>query len=241
MTVAGTPQRLWRFPRLLLEDHLALALMIWAGFVVEVMAVAIGIAFFSDVTGSVMVVASSFAAWHVAFLTGYVAYRHVPRFIAHGQTRRGAGIQLATFMGVFAAIDALLITISYLIEYGFYALASWPRDLSGEHLFSSHLDAGMIFAEYWLIFLVWAAAGGLVGVAFYRYGAGGWLALVPAGILMCLAGVNSGQAFMRFVLQSLPAIETTSPALFTVLALASFLVAIAMTWSIVRDVPLRTR
>lgn len=233
--------RTWRFPRLIIEDHIVLAAMIWAGFMVTVIGVAVGIDYFSEVSGSVLVNAANFASWYIAFLTGYVMYQNVPMFIAHGRTRRDTAIEAVMFMVIFAVAGALLITAGYLLEYVVYGIAGWPRDMSGSHLFSTHTEVLAIFWEYWLTFLVWAAAGGFAGAAFYRYDGGGWLALIPAGLLVSLAGVNSGPTFMGFVFRWLPSVEITSVPLFTALATVCFLTGLALTWPIIRDMPIRNR
>lgn len=215
--------------------------MLWAGLVITVMGIAAGIAYFSDVTESVWVSASNIASWYVAFMCGYVIYQSVPMFIAHGRTRRDTAIEAVIFLTSFAAAAALLITAGYLIEYGIYEIAGWPRDMPDDHLFTSHGDVLAIFWEYWLSYLVWAVSGGLVGAAFYRYQSNGWLALIPAAILVSLAGVNSGTQFMGFILRWLPSVETSSPLLFTSLAIASFVIGLVLTWPFIRDLPIHNR
>lgn len=241
MTIATARPRIWRFPRPIIEDHIALAAMLWAGFMVVTIGVAVGIAYFSDVTGSVLEPASNFVSVYVAFMVGYMVYQSVPMFIANGRTRRDTAIETVIFMVTFAAAVAFLMTAGYLIEYVIYGIAGWPRDISGNHLFASHTDVLAIFSESWLTCLVWAAAGGFVGAACYRYDAAGWLALIPAGLLVSLAGISSGPQLMGVVLRRLPSIETSSPLLFTVLTITSFVIALALTWPILRDLPIRNR
>lgn len=233
--------RTWRFPRLIIGDHVALAALLWLGFMVTVIGVAVGTAYFNEVTESVLGYASTFVPWYVAFMSGYIVYQYVPLSIAHGRIRRDCAVEAVVFMVVFAAAVALLMVASYLVEYVVYELADWPRDLAGTHLFSSHTDVLAIFWEYWLTFLVWASAGGFAGAAFYRYDAGGWLALIPAGALVSLAGMRSGPTFMGFIFRWLPSLETTSIAVFTVVAIAGFAIGLAITWPILRDVPIHKR
>ncbi len=237
------PQRTWRFPRMLLKGHIIFGSLMWVGLVVVSLAVAAGFAWLTEVPGSIWEDLSQAAAWYVGGVSGYVVYQAVPMLIAHGRTRRDTAIETVIFMGVFAAVAAALVAVGYLIEYAIFGVAGWPRDLSSRHLFSSHLDIGLVWLQSWLTFLVWAASGALVGAAIYRYPDNGWLALVPASLLVGLIGVFT-QAFWGpagWVVERFLSIEGPSLPLAIAAAIACAATSLAMTWPIVRDLPIRNR
>ena len=228
---------------MLLKGHITFGFVMWAGLVLVTLTIAAGIDWFSDVTSSVWEEASNVVAWYVGGVSGYVAYQVVPVLITHGRTRRDSAIELALFMVFFASVAAVLVAAGFLIEYVVFGIAGWPRDLSGNQMFDSHLDVLLIVVQYWLISIVWAAAGGFVGAALYRYHDNGWLAILPASILIGLIGTFT-QAFwgpIGFVVERFLPVEMPSLALAIPTAIACFLVALAMTWPILRDLPIRNR
>jgi hypothetical protein len=232
--------RTWGFPRQLLEDHLALALMLWAGFVVVVAGITLGIAWLGTVTGSVWEPATSVVPWYVAFMSGYVLFQVMPLYISHGRTRHDTAIEMVVFVVIFAATAALLVCLGFLLERGFYAIAGWPLDFSDDRLFSSHLDLLPMLIENLLVMLTWAASGALVGAAVYRSPDTGWLSLAPAALFVSLSGGFSA-GFMGVLARIIPAFDASSLPLATVVSLSGFLVALWLTWYIVRDVPLRSK
>lgn len=243
MTVTMARRRTWQFPRLLLMQHIAFGSLMWAGLVLVTLMIAAGIAYFDEVTASVWEQAGSVAVWYAAGVSGYVAYQTVPMHIAHGWTRRDTAIEVVIFMVIFAAVAAMLVAVGYLIEYAVYGLTGWPREVTGEHLFSSHLDVAMIFTEYWLMALVWAPAGAFVGAAVYRYDANGWLSLIPASILIGVIGAFT-QAFwgpVGYIVERLFSFEGPTLSLAIPAAIACSLIALTLTWPILRDLPVRNR
>lgn len=152
-------------------------------------------------------------------------------------------VEAAIFGGLYALAGALLITVGYLLERGFYAINDWPRDFSNDHLFSSHTEAPLIFGEYLLRFLVWATAGAFAGAAIYRYGGSGYLALLPASLLVGLMGVFLDDYWgpAAFIFERLPAADSPSLPIAAVIAAICVLAAFVMTWRIMRDMPLHTK
>ncbi len=239
-TVPGA-ERSWRLPRILLEDQLVLAALCWAGFVTFAMATVTVVSFFRDIETSAWGIATGIIPWYSAFIGGYVLHTVLPVHIAHGRTRRDTAIESLIFCGVFTPFVALLATLGFGVEQGVYAIAGWTRGTPDDRLFSAYTDYGTIFVESWLTVLVWTSAGALVGAAFYRDKAAGWLALIPAAIMVSLVGISSGPQFMGFILDRLPSIDPSSLWVLAPMAMACCLAALAMTWPIVRDVPLRNR
>ncbi len=243
MAIVDDRQRTWRFPRPLLMAHILFASMLWAGLVVVSLGISAGFAWFSEVPGSIWEQASNVAAWYVAVVGGYVVNQVVPMHIAHGRTRRDTTLEATIFMVSFSATAAGLVAIGYLVEYAAYGIAGWPRELSGERLFTSHLDVPMILTQSWLIFIVWGAAGVLVGAAYYRYGPLGWLAGIPAAILIGVADIFTripwepiGDMLERFL-----SVEGPSPGFAILISIICFAIGSALSWPILRDVPIRNR
>lgn len=241
MTRATTRLRTWRFPRLILTDHLVLLLMVWAVAIVIVMLSVIVISRFREITVSGWDVASGAAPWYVAFIGGYLLHTVLPIHIAHGRTRRDFAIEALIFGAVFVTVAAVLITLGFVLEHGLYALNDWSREKPAGHLFSSYTAYGTILAEYWLTLSVWTVVGAFVGAAIYRAPDAGWLSIIPAIGLVALAGVTTEHAIqpMGFITNLLPTIDSTSLALTAVVSFISFLIALALTWPVIRDMPLR--
>lgn len=241
MSRTGPRHRTWRLPRLLLEDHLALAGLSWIGLVVFAMAVVTGVSFFRDIVTSGWEIASGIVPWYAAFIGGYVLHTILPLHIAHGRTRRDFAIEAVVFGGIFTTVVALLTTAGFLIEHGVYALGGWSRGTPDNHLYASYTAYASIFAESWLTVLVWTAAGAFVGASIYRSSELGWFSLAPALGMVAIAGlarVESGQP-MGFILNRLPETGSSSLALTALLSLASLLIGIGLTWLTIRDTPMR--
>ncbi|GAA0404658.1 hypothetical protein Acor_23790 [Acrocarpospora corrugata] len=233
-----------RFPTRLLAANLALAALLWAGFVVAIGLVTAGIAVFGEVSGSVWEPAAQLPRLYVLFTGVSLVREYLPMYIAHGQTRRQFGGQAAITLAVFAPVLAALMTAGYLLENGFHALAGWPQGLERPHLFTSTTQVPLIFSEYLIEFLAWAVAGALISAAFYRWEGGGLLT-IPVGVALVLvaAGAAGSELRIPFVSRLMglrvdlpPGLPLTFAAGFGV-----FLAGLALTWPIIRDVPLRNR
>lgn len=243
MSVAASPQRTWRFPRPLLQDHLVFGFGMWALAVVIATGVVTTVSRFGDISISAWEVAAGAATWYIGVIGGYVWYQALPMLIAHGRTRRDAAIELAIFLVVFVAIASVLVTAGYLIEHIVYGIGGWPREIGDNHLFASHTDVPLMLLEYAMTLVVWGAAGALVGAGFYRYDNAGWLTLLPASILIGFTG-SFTQSFLGpigFIMERLFDLGSPSIPVVIIVHLACVAAALAMTWPIVRDVPLHNR
>ncbi|WP_440098515.1 hypothetical protein [Streptosporangium sp. H16] len=90
--------------------------------------------------------------------------------------------------------------------------------------------------------LAWVVAGALTGAAFYRWQAGGLLSL-PFGVALVALGESAIGGNLRLpFFGSILDFELT-PSVTTALGtgLACLLLGLAMTWPLIRDVPLRNR
>lgn len=248
MMTAGN-QPVWKFPRRMLRDLTALTLLSWAGFVAVIAAIITGIAIFDTVDESIWDTASRFTLWYVAFIGGYLTYTMLPLYVTHGQTRREFAAQVAVFIPSFSAIGALLNTLGFVLERGLYSIADWPQEVSSNQLYSSPTELPLIFLAFFLLYLVWTSAGALIGAGLYRSERSGTEMTVAVALVLTLvptatAGIVSGDslgplrtAFEFFMEQpgDIPA------AVSIVVALVSFLLILALTWSFVREVPIRSR
>jgi len=244
MTTLERP-RTWIVPRRLLDDQIGLALLLWAGFVVVIAGIIAGIAIFDTVTGSVWEPVSPLVGWYALYIGIYLARDVLPLHVMYGQTRRECAIQGAVFIVIFAAALAVLITVGLQLERVLYAVAGWPHDLSGDHLFTSAGQIPLIFIQYWLEFLVWLAVGAFVTAAWYRFDANGLLTIALLAIPIGLTGIVLGSTSWGAVglIVDWFGDEPASPpaALALLVYIASFLLTLAMTWPIVRDIPIRAK
>ncbi|MEZ0075099.1 hypothetical protein [Planotetraspora sp. GP83] len=230
-----------RFPSRLLGANMLLALMVWAGYFLVVTAITVGIAVFGTLTGSVWESATQLTRWFALFIGVGLVREFLPLYIAHGQTRRQFGAQAAVTVTLFAPFLSALITAGYLLEKVLYGLAGWPHVLGRSHLFTEPAQVPLVFAEYLIEFLVWIVAGAFIGAGFYRWGGGGLLT-IPVGVgLVVLANAAVGTdlrlPFIRNIGLDLP----QSPAMTVGVALGMFLLGLALTWAVIRDVPLRNK
>ncbi|HEX8005202.1 MAG TPA: hypothetical protein VF482_02100 [Trebonia sp.] len=231
-----------RFPTRLLAANLVLAALLWAGYLVVIVLITVGIAVFGQVRGSVWEPAAQLPRLYVLFTGVSLVREYLPMYIAHGQTRRQFGGQAAITIALFAPFMAALMAAGYLLENGFHALAGWPQGLARPHLFASTGQLPLIFSEYLIEYLAWAVAGALIGAGFYRWQGGGLLT-IPVGIAMVLvaAGATGTELRIPFVSRHFGFqvdLPQNLPLTFAV-GLGVFLVGLALTWPIIRDVPLR--
>lgn len=234
--------RSWRFPRPMIEDNLVFLLMLWGGFVAVVIGITLGIAWFGDLTQSVLDPASGVALWGIAILTGYLVYSYLPLYIANGRTRRSAAIEGSIFLVIFSTAAAALMSVSYLLEDVVFRIGGWPREFENEHLFSSHVQTHLVFGEYLILFLVWVFAATFVGAGFYRSDSLGWLLLfvgvLVGNVISTLVGWSIGP--FVFVAELLD-INTPSLPAGLVLGSVAVLVSVAIGWLVIRDMPLRSK
>lgn len=240
MQAVRNDQRTWRFPKLLVSDQLWFALYVWAGAALFTFVVTIVVSFFVDISISAWEIATGAAPWFVGILSGWVMFTMVPLFVASGRTRRDSFIEWAIFAAIYPIWTAFLTVIGYLLEYLIYGIAGWPRTAERGHIFSSHTDVGMIFLEYFLTLLVWTTVGGFVGVSLYRSQDLGWLSIIPGVVLVGLAGAFMRSPIVVFI-DRFPALDASSAGLAIVYATIATVIAVALSWRVVRDMPLRNK
>ncbi|GAA2262428.1 hypothetical protein GCM10009853_014440 [Glycomyces scopariae] len=140
------------------------------------------IAQFNDIRLSAWFYAANVGKWFTAFVGGGFVYSLVPNMIAAGLTRR----ELAVSMGVFGLLwSALLGAIAFaglVAERYLYGALDWSHGIDAHDVIApigSLGDTVALGASYPLLYLVYFAAGTVIGAASYRWEASGWLLLVP--------------------------------------------------------------
>ena len=225
-----------------LTDVLWLTFLTWAGFMVVILGIAIGIGRFGEVTGSVLEPAAQVAGWFAIFMGGYLNHDVLELHITHGMTRREFAQLAGVFVVLFAAFIAFLMTVGFLLERLLYRVADWPHHIEDDHLYSSGVQVHAVFAEFWLMTLIWTSAGAIVGSAVYRHGNDGWfaipLALIPIGAGGIVMGDGWGPIESLADLFGNPSVH---PAVAIPVCLVAFAVALALAWSFVRDIPIRQK
>jgi len=228
-----------RFPTRLLAANLWYALILWAGFLAFVAVVTVGVAVFGTVSQSAWEVAAQLPRWYALFAGVALVREFLPLYVAHGESRRHFAAQAAITVVVFAPFLAALMVAGYLLEAGLYDLAGWPQTLGRAHLFTEATQVHLVFAEYLLEFLTWIVAGSFMGAGFYRWQGGGLLT-IPVGVaLIALAESALRREPLLPLVRSLILDLPESFAVTLGLGLGTFLLGLLLTWSLVRDMPLR--
>ncbi len=194
-----------------------------------------------DVTVSGWDIANQIPRWYAGAVGVYLTAVYLPLYVAHGHTRRDVARQSSVFVVVLAG----LVALGYAIERVIYQAVGWNQALSADHLFTSSLDHWLIIAEFVGVLAVWVVGGAMLGAGFYRNPAIG-LALVPVALVMAAAveaahgpGMFDGISALLGLVGI--TVAQTTPA--GAAATSAILIAgsLAVTWLLVRDMPLRPR
>ncbi|GGM68799.1 hypothetical protein GCM10011609_00650 [Lentzea pudingi] len=212
--------------------HLTTALTTFSALVAGgafafVVALTFVVSIFRDVEISAWnVVASQIGPWFLLFIGVYAIHNTLPIAIAHGRTRREFLVAASGFSVVLALVMTVAEWLGFLVEGGIYSLMDWS---AGEH--------GTQYA-YFQMYLVWVAVGMLCAAAFDRFGAGGIFVLPVAFAFVVITRVQiPGSGDFPFF-RNVPSVLGSG---WHVLSVAAFLVALAGTWAIARDMPVRQR
>ncbi|MEU8226674.1 hypothetical protein [Kribbella sp. NPDC048915] len=107
--------------------------------------------------------------------------------VTQGITRRMFSVAAGIYLIGAAAASALLWVLMYQGERLLYSAAGWPDKLTNNHLFTDTTQAGLIFAEFFLLILSHEVAGWLVGIAFLRFGSWRGIMMLPLALLPAVA------------------------------------------------------
>ncbi|NKE59193.1 hypothetical protein FXN61_21190 [Lentzea sp. PSKA42] len=172
------------------------------------------------------IVTSQIARWYLLWAGVYVIHNLLPIAVAHGRTRREFLVATSGFSVVLALAMTLVAWLGFLAEGGIYTLMDWRADEHGTPL------------AYFLMFLVWCTVGMFCAAAFDRFGAGGIFS-VPLGLALVIVTTVRipGSGNLPFI-RNIPSLLGSG---WHVMSVAAFLIALAGTWAIARDMPIRLR
>jgi hypothetical protein len=230
----------WAIARLLFATHLPFLALCWAGFAAAVLALTFALALRVDLDRSVWDPAVSVARW---FALGYGVYfvnRLLPVYVAHGRTRREFAASMAVFLVAASAMVAALLTLGLALEGVLYRAMDWPRQVDAERLYDAAGPYPLVLVSYWALLLAWAAIGLLLAAGFYRSNGSELVAIALALAMVAVTGYAIGFDGLPFLgavvdLARVPLAGTLA------LFLAGLLPGAAVTWALVRDIPIRSR
>lgn len=229
----------WTTARTLLAEYARFTLVAWAVLLVFMWVVVTGVSIFNTIQVSGWDYAGQVAHGFAVGTGAALAAVTLPRRVTHAQTRRSYAIQAGAVTVLFAALLSALFTVGYATEAAVYGLLGWPQELGNPHLFNAPDQYALVFAEFWMTLGVWTMAGAMVAAGFYRRGVLG-VALLPLGLgavaVTEMAVRGSGP------LAGLPelALNTTFVTAAAFCA-GAFLLAAAVSWAVVRDIPIRNK
>jgi hypothetical protein len=230
----------WAIARLLLTTHLPFLALCWAGFAAAVVALTFALALRVDLDRSVWDPAVSVARW---FALGYGVYfvnRLLPVYVAHGRTRREFAANLAVFLVVASAMVAALLALGLALEGLLYQAMGWPHRVDAERLYDAAGPYPLVLVSYWALMLTWATIGLLLGAGFYRSNGGELVAIALALAMVVVTGSAIGFDGLP-LLGSVVDLARVPLAGTLALCLAGLLPGVAVTWAMVRDIPIRNR
>ncbi|WP_199439882.1 hypothetical protein [Umezawaea beigongshangensis] len=232
----------WPVLRVLCRALVSVLVVVWAAALVFVAVLVPVVSIWREVTISGWNVASVQAGRWFLFGLGYYAVHDVlPAVIAHGRTRREFAAQAAVVTLVVSGAAALLVAVGFGLEFLLYRAMDWTQRLGEQGTFSSATDFPAIVWAHWAVFAVWMVVGAMVAAGFDRLGGGG-LVVVPVGVALILPpglAVN-GSNSLPF-LPTLGSWGSVPTAVVLLLCAVSWAVGLAVTWSLVRDLPVRAR
>lgn len=213
---------------------------LWLMFVAATILVGAVLHSLVDVGDSIWSTASIAGYWFALGMGVYLTAVYLPVYVAHGRTRREVYRGSARFAVVFAAVLGMLLTAGYAIEAGLYRVAGVASQLPDPHPLGSPGLAMTTLAEQAVGILVYLAVGALGGAGFYRM----WLigmATIPVGLGLLFVYSWASETDKLGPLPDWAAGDPPAVALALLVGVVVTLVAAALTWAIVRDVPLRPR
>jgi hypothetical protein len=239
MTTTAT--RRWPLLRVALVSHLPFIALLWVPFTVLTLAVPVFIEMGGTVSQSAMhYAATQLPRWLMFGLALDMVSNTLRMHLAHGRTRREFVRQGLVDCVIMSGFAAVLITLGYLAERGFYAMFGWPQNLNREALFATADDYPAILGTFWLLFLMWTMAGLVIGLGFF-HSSGAGLLTIPIGLVIALPTViltgNSGFPVIGDDLVDLGLSEGVLLALNGSL----LVVAVGIVWALARHVPMKSK
>lgn len=111
-------------------------------------------------------------AWFTLAMGATVVTSYLPVVVAQGQTR-GRFVMAATLaLAALSAILSLFVLLGFGVESLLNTRLGWQMALLGDHTFDVRSQIVLVFAEYFVRYLLFGLVGILAGYGFYRVG--GW-------------------------------------------------------------------
>jgi hypothetical protein len=232
--------RTWTIARLLFATHLPFLLLAYGVFVAAVLVITVGIDLRGTVSRSVWDPAVSIVRW---FALGYGLYfinRLLPVYVAHGRTRREFLRSVALFGVVAGAVVAALLTLGLALEGVLYRVMDWSHRVEPERLFDTPGQYPLVFLTYWAMLVIWMTIGLLLAAGFYRSGGNELVVIGLALAMVVVTGYALGFSGLPVVGAVVDVADVPLAATLG-LCLAGLLPGAAVTWALVRDIPIRNR
>lgn len=213
--------------RLLTASLVAYSAIVAACVFLLTLAVAFTVSLFGDVVFSGwMMVSVQIARWFVLWVGVYAIHNMLPIAVAHGRTRREFLAAATGFTAVFALAMSLLASLGFLVEDAVYDLMGWRSTPHGSPL------------GYLMMFAVWCGVGMFVTAAFDRWSYGGVFTLPVGLVLVAVPGVIMPGTDDLPVFRDAPEWLGNG---WHVVSLFAWMITMALTWAVARDMPVRTR
>ncbi|MDQ0115765.1 hypothetical protein [Paenibacillus harenae] len=163
-------------------------------------------------------------------------------FVSNGVTRRHFIWGVSGLLVVYSAISAIIMVIGYPIEQWIYDKYDWPLELSNPHLFKDASQFGLIFVEYFFLFIAFFGSGWLIGSCFYRFNWKLAVVLILVAILPAMAMETVISAdWIGSILQKAYDIERASLAAVIPLALCIVALVFVSVFLLLRKVPVKRK
>ncbi len=244
MTTTARPTRRFSpFLEHLLWAQIAFAAMIWAGFAAFVMLVTVAVSSWHEIEISAWDQASVAARWYTLFIGVHLGWSILPLVVTHGRTRREFMEQAVLFVAVFATATAAMVTVTFVIEAGVYRLAGWTQAVEAGQLYDSARQLHLIFVQAWLLIGLWLSGGIFISTAFYRNAALGGLAIGVSIVLAGISGIAISSDWGPFgaFYERLTGEDSIGGPLGVALHLACIAIVLALTWRVVRRIPIQSK
>ncbi|MFC7533100.1 hypothetical protein [Actinoplanes sp. GCM10030250] len=226
----------WPIARYLLTTHYIFLIIIMVGFYAACAVLLTVVALFTEIRISTVDVAGQVVCW-LALGYGASSTTLLSTMLVHGRTRREFLREYPVFLLITSVTLAALTAGAYAAEAAVYSAFDWGQKMQDNRIFESASDFPTVYVAYLSMLLIWLTTGAFLGAAFYRWQAGGVLAVPFAAVLVLTGGGFNG--FFSLV----PGLRTDTPDLAAILLVSLGLAAAAwaMLWYTARDLPLRVR
>ena len=232
--------RTWIIWRLLCATQLPFLLLCTAVFAGAVLVLTFGIDLRVTITQSLWDPAVSVVRWFAFGYGLHLINRLLPLYLVAGRTRREFAGSVALFVVGAGAALAALLAVGLALEGVLYRAMGWTQGVEPERLYDGPGQFPLVFLSYWAMLLIWTTIGLLLAAGFYRSGGAELPVVLVALAMVVVTGYGIGFNGLPFVgavvdVADLPLAGTLG------LCLAGLLPGAAVTWALVRDLPIRNR